>query len=356
MPRVHLIEISLYYKSFFAGAKIGLHSMFRIGGVAVATQARKHSNLKMRFLSDRPLLAGAIILCSLGLAVVLNRDLSLQERQILGDKSRDAHTSASFRWNPELFRWLSFGHVPSSVDWLLIRFLTDQNVLKTVDGVETEASRILHLATEIDPAFYSLYTAGSNFLAVVRGDRDGALRLIEKGHHFLVNEYPKYSPRFQAEHWPYPWRIGLIRGYMYLLEYQDVGRAVQAYSDMGKYPDVPEALKIRAANMNDPAHQFVLGMNSLDTIQRWAKDDPKAMGELEEKRKMLLLSKEIYFLNQEFRAFKPGKKDIAARWSEFRAKKNLSETDQLGGKFYVDSAGRVTSTTPRVPVLGITVD
>ncbi len=321
----------------------------------MATQARNNSNLKMTPRRLLHTVLPLLLVCSLASSVWLNRELAAVSRQKLGDQARDALTSSSFRWNPELFRWLSFGHVPSSVDWLLIRFLTDQNILKTTDEVETEASRILHLATEIDPAFYSLYTAGANFLAVVRNDRKGALRLIEKGHRFLINEYPKYSTSFQEQYWPHPWRIGLIRGYMYLMEFQDVGKAVQAYADMGKYPDVPEALKIRAANMGNPAHQFTLGMNSLEMLTAWAENDPIARAELEKKRKILLLSKEIYFLNQEFAKFRPGG-SRASRWRDFVIQKKVPTDDGFGGRFYVDERGRVTSTTPRVPVLGITVE
>ncbi len=324
-------------------------------GESRETHAGKDWILKPKRDRSLSVVFALLVVLSLVCSTLLNRRLTLDQRQKIVAADRDGESAASFRWNPTLFKILSFGHVPAAVDWLLIRFLTDSNIQKMKNDEGTEAFRILDLATEIDPAFYSLYTAGSGFLSVVRDDRRGALKLIKKGHRFLNDVYPTLPEAFRARYWANAWRIEFIRGYIYMLDFQDMGKAAAAYSEMIKYSDAPDGVKAMAESLKSPARQFVLGLNSLEIFKKWAGEDSHTLGELEKKRQMLLLSQSIYLLNEEFSKFRTGDTSDA-RWEAFRAQKGLSTQDPFGGKFYLNSNGRITTTTPRVPVLGINVE
>src|SRR3954462_9125494 len=58
------------------------------------------------------------------------------------------------RWNPELFKTLSFGQTPAAVDWLWIKSLQDTSMTKVSKGMHPSLYFDLDLATDIDPAYF----------------------------------------------------------------------------------------------------------------------------------------------------------------------------------------------------------
>lgn len=290
----------------------------------------------------------------IGSALMLNRELTLSVRQQFGRVSRDSEEAVSFRWHPDLYRILSFGHVPASVDWLLIRFLTDGSISKTKDDNETEASRVLNLATEIDPAFFSLYTGGANFLAVARNDRIGARRLIERGAKFLYEKLPLYPQSFRDTEWGDAWRILMIQGYIYLLEFQDAESAAKAYGAMDRYPGLAPGLKGIAESIRTTEGQFRMALNSLGVIKGWYKEDPVMLQELDEKEKFLLLGQALFRWNRDFEKFPRIKKETdSERFGRFRPTQKIPERDSFGGKVFLRENGKIDSDTPRDSVFGI---
>jgi hypothetical protein len=268
----------------------------------------------------------------------------------------DRSEAASFRWHPTLYRILSFGHVPAAVDWLLLRFITDGNIAKIKDDESTEVYRILNLATELDPAFYSLYTAGSNFLAVVRNDKQGALRLLEKGQAFLEGPLKRYPESFRSRHWVNPWRIPFTLGYVYLFEFQDMARAAQAYGQLGNYPDAPEALRNMSQSVRTPEGQFNIAFNSLNVIRKWNEEDERYQADINHKQKLVLLGRDLYFFNQEFQKFLKKKPPSQSEFERFRALRSLPKADGMGGEIFLNSEGRIDTRTLKVPVFGMDID
>lgn len=290
----------------------------------------------------------------IGSILILNRDLTVSVHHRYESVSHDTEDAASFRWHPDLYRILSFGHVPASVDWLLIRFLTDSNLSKIKEGQETEASRILNLATEIDPAFFSLYVAGASYLAIARNDRYGARRLIDRGAIFLREKLSTYPEEFRDTEWGDGWRILMIQGYIYLLEFQDIENAAKAYGAMDSYPDLPVGLKSLAKSIRTPEGQFRIALNSLVVIKGWYKEDPAMTQELFEKEKFLRLGQSLFQWNRDFQEFPRIKKETdSERFIRFRSAQSIPDQDPFGGRIFLDKEGKIDSETPRKTVFGI---
>lgn len=300
---------------------------------------------------------GLTLLCGLfAVGVGLNRQLMSFEKVRAAKTTEDAEVSASFRWHPELYKILSFGHLPASVDWLLIRFLTDTNLTKAKGDTETELSRILNLATDLDPAFFSLYTTGANFLAIVRGDRQGALKLLKKGELFLKEQYPKTSKSFREQHWPSPWRIEMAMGYLYLLEFQNVEEASRAYLRLLEYPDVPPMLKSIATSIQTTEGRFRIALNSLSIIKKWYPEDPVMLAELENKERDLLFLQKLYVWNREFRKFGNKKESAEVRFENFKREKNIPDSDAVRGRILLNPDARIVSEVAVSPVFGFSVE
>lgn len=265
--------------------------------------------------------------------------------------SVDSAKAASFRWHPLLFRMLSFGQIPSSVDYLLLRFITDDVTAKVSDGRETEVYRILDLATEIDPAFMPLYTGGANFLAIVRNDKNGAVNLMLKGERFLENQLKDYPDSFKDRFWPDRWRIDFILGYLYLFELDRFDLAMKSYSKMEPYPGLPESLALKVANARSIAGQSHFALNSIEILKKWNADDPRILEELEVRRKTVienvrLLKWNELFLNERLKRSK--KRDLASFFTEFKRIHQIPDRDELGGVISLAPDGEIQSTTRRV--------
>jgi hypothetical protein len=317
--------------------------MIRIFGentVAVRTQIEK-----IRFFKSALLTVFTLIF--LASAFGLNQRLT-RLHVAPGELSVDSTESASFRWHPLLFKILSFGQVPSAVDVLLLRFITDSTIAKIKNGQETELFRILNLATAIDPAFYSLYTGGANFLSIVRNDNQGALKLLLKGERFLDDRLGSYPTSFQKRYWPDPWRINFILGYLYLFELDDFPKAMASNEKMGRYPGIPLALAERAKRVQTPDGQARFALGSIEVLKKWNEDDPRVLDELETRRKIVLANQRLLAWDQAFtEGLKKAKGKIAASdyYAEFKANHGIPDVDPLGGRISLSPDHHIVSTT-----------
>lgn len=308
--------------------------------------------------NPRGFMIGALTVLALNVALIVRLESSLSRRhdQLRILKSPDGSESASFRWHPLLYRLLTFGHTPSSVDWLLIRFLVDSNLTHVKPGEETEVSRILYLATELDPAFFELYTAGGNFLAVARNDRDGALKLLKKGDLFLNGGLKSYPKSFIDSKWKDRWRIPFTLGYVYLFEFQDLSNAVRTYAELQTIETTPPALRARAERIQTPEGQYNVGLNTLALLKQWHEKDEGMVAELQLKERMFLFAKDLYFWNQGFTTFLEKKRTPRAAeiFSSYRRIAKVPERDPFGGKIFFNQAtGLIETETPQMPVLGL---
>ena len=250
----------------------------------------------------------------------------------------DTKESSSFRWHPVLFRFLSVGQLPAAVDALLLRFLTDDVLVKVKADQETELYRILDLATEIDPAFLPFYTAGSTFLAIARNDRQGALKLLQKGERFLETRLDNYPESFKSDHWPLRWRINFNLGYLHLVEFDDFDRAMVSYEKMGRYPDLPLALQLRAERVKTFEGRFRFALRSLEVLKNLNKDDPRMLEELEFRRKAIIENGRLWEWNRAFSEVKKKRRSkgvsVESLFSEFRILNQLPEVDGVGGRIF----------------------
>lgn len=297
------------------------------------------------------LVALTILMACVGAGYALNGQLAALAP---GKSLSDEQIESSFHWNPTFFRMLTFGHLPAAVDWLLIRFLSDSNMKKVVGDQETTAYRILDLATEFDPAYFPFYTMGGNYLAIIRGDRNGALSLVQKGERFRREELPHYTYAFRAEYWENPWRVPMILGYIQLLEFQNVQAARSAYHEITKIPNVPIYIRRLALGMESARGRIRVARNSVEVIEKWYEDDPVMLAPVIRARKLLDLAAFLYDANALYaREIKGSKKKSLGA---FLGELGIPPRDEFGGAFFLTPDGRIDTPTSREAVFGTTVD
>lgn len=268
------------------------------------------------------------------------------------------------KWDPRLFQILSFGHVPMAIDWLLLRFLIADPSIKHVEkGVRAPLYYDLDAASDLDPAFYSLYTTGGNYLTAVKNDNEGALALLEKGNNFRKKVLPTYPAHFRERFWGGGWGIPLVLSYLYLFEFQDLPKATAMYEEAAAYANAPPYLSQLKERLKKPDGRYEVGIRFLNFMMKQAPNEA-AVEELEKKRNSLFLSQYLFRLNYEFRDFLRTRPDYARSeevskqklqqlWKKFRSDTGIPNQDPWGGQIFLDEEGKVTSTTPRRKVLGM---
>jgi hypothetical protein len=250
-----------------------------------------------------------------------------------------------FVWRPELYRILSFGQLPAAVDALLLKFLVEDSITHVEPGVTARVFYYLDLATDLDPAYFSLYTAGTGFLAVVKNDKASALKLITKGENFRKYELPKYPDIVRNTYWEDEWRIPFLDGYVHLFEIGDLIGASAAYHELEGLPGAPSGVHYLSRHFEKPGGIYEVGLNVLKNMLS-TEIDENVIRELKLKQKSLSLSSDLFRLNSEFKAYK-------GNWARFKREKNIPETDPFGGKIFISHDGKIDSTTERTEVLGI---
>jgi hypothetical protein len=246
-----------------------------------------------------------------------------------------------FIWQPDLYRILTFGHVPSAVDSLLLKFLVEDNIKHVEKGVVARVYYFLDLATDLDPAFFSLYTAGSNFLAVVRDDKVSAMKLISKGEKFRKNELAKYPKNVREEYWADEWRVPFIKGYVHLFEMHDILGAAEAYGELESIPEAPPIARGMGKHFGKPGGIYEIGLNVLRGMIG-SETDENVLQELKKQQKSLALSLDLFRINEALKTYKGG-------WERYQREKKIPKLDAYGGKIFIGPDGKVDSTTERVP-------
>ena len=270
----------------------------------------------------------------------------------------------SFTWNPVLYRMMSFGHVPLATDWLLIKFLTVPDWKHVTVGKRAKSYYDLELATELDPAFYSLYTAGAHFLTVVRNDNEGAIKIIEKGENFRQTKLASYPAKFRETHWGAAWRIPFIKAFIEMFELNDFPAAAKSLSVIDQFPEAPAYLTKLSARLLDPVQRYDVGERILNVMLVNSKQD-KEREILKNRIDDLKTSRLITKVNLRFEEFlrkKFGAKMNLATFSRDAADKELLEfskkskvplVDDRGGKLYIILSNRIDTTTKREKVFGL---
>ena len=274
----------------------------------------------------------------------LNRRPVLAEDQIL-----------NYRWNSDFFKIVTFGHTPAAVDILLIRFLADDSLTHVQSGKHARIFYDLDLASELDPLFLELHRAGASLLTVARNDHLGALTLLNRADSFRLGKLLTLPKPFQDEDWALGWRIPFLKGYVYLFELNDLPRATEAYRELEGIKGVPAGLHAFLNRFTTSGGPYEVGMRILKNMIAVEKSEP-VREELEKKRNSLYISQYLFQLNEAFEGSLPGKtatKLREKRYLTFIREHHVPPVDPWGGRFFLNSEGKIDSTTPRSKVLGL---
>jgi hypothetical protein len=273
---------------------------------------------------------------------------------------------AVMRWDPELFRALTFGHWPTVVDWLWIRFLQDPAISHVPEGARAAVYFDLDLATDLDPAFFEIYHHGASVLTVIRDDSVGARDLLLKGERFRVEELPQMPASFKNRYWGREWLVPFQLGYVYLFELDDLPQASLYYRLAATLPGSPPYLQGLSQRLETREGQYEAGLQHLNFLLQ--STESSAMREsLTQKRDSLFLSHYLYQINQRFAAFLKTQPQYRSSreitegqlrgfWNFFIRQEGVRPQDPWGGDLYVDEQGRVRTTSEIGRALGMEND
>jgi hypothetical protein len=281
-------------------------------------------------------------------AVGLNQQLARFRFPI----SNDAEKSFQI-FNPLVHKVLSFGHLPVVVDSIWIRAVVDGDTTRfTKETGHSAQFYAFKLLTELDPSFFTAYWVGGNLLAIVRDDPKGAVEVLENGMNFLRDVYPGTTDEFRKRHWPSAWYIPYFLGYVYLFELQNIHKAAEALKELNKYPDTPFLWAGVAKKLEKPEGIYDLGLNYINHLAVTAQTKEIAENFLKRK-KDLLLSRHLFSLNREFESFLKKERPTKIVFEKFVRSKSISLKDPFGGDIFINSHGKIDSSTPRQKVLGL---
>jgi hypothetical protein len=284
--------------------------------------------------------AGVAFLCSVGLnALIMSFRL---------DEIPSSPKNAERR-SPLAHHIFSFGNLPATVDWLLLRFLVDGSIEPVKKGEHTQVFYNLDLATDLDPLFYEIYLVGSNFLTVIRDDNLGALKLANKGDQFRQKKLSEYPLKFQKGEWGGHWELSLVLTYLHLFEFQDLVKGSEVLAEVESMPEAPLYVRLLAKRLKSRDGQIEVGFRVLESMYSRAKklDNAEMLKQVEQKFQALQVFKYFHELNLKFAALK-------APFSKLQAQGLIPQNDPWGGRIYFDeSQKKISSTTPRQSVMGL---
>lgn len=279
---------------------------------------------------------------------------------------------SSVRYRPlpvSLYRVSSLGHLPLTVDWQWIKALQDPEIYHVPQGVHAAIFRQYALLTELDPLFRQGYTVGAKLLAIIRNDIEGARILLEKARTVVRDELPKHSPQWRAHHWHNEWEISYLLGYLHLFEKGDLPTSTAYFIEASQMPGSPEYLKSFGERLRRPSGVYEVGLRMIQGMidQERRSQGPRessVLRELLKKRDSLFLQEYLFQINEQFRdylmkkssfrqATKISRSDLETAFKAFVRREGLSLRDPFGGLIRLSPEGKVVSSTPVVPVLGI---
>jgi hypothetical protein len=259
------------------------------------------------------------------------------------------------KWNPLLYRTMSFGHLPAAVDWLWMRSLQDPSYSHVPEGVHPPAFYDLDLATDLDDAYYDAYIDGALHLVVVRDDEAGAEALLLKADRFRREKLSEYGEDFRERFWIEPWQVPMILGYVYLLELYDVPKAAAAFTEASQFEQAPLHVKMMVERLKKPGGIYEVAFRLVDTLNKTTKDD-RLREEFNRKRHSIQV---LAYLDQVERSFREmvsskwSRLDRDSQWTKFLSSNPRLARDPWGGRLGLDEQGRVTTTTPYESVFNL---
>jgi hypothetical protein len=242
------------------------------------------------------------------------------------------------RWNAQLFKAMTFGHLPAAVDWLWLQALLDQNLDHVRPGQHFPVYYDLDLLTDLDPLFYDAYHAGSDILAVIHNDGPGAKNILLKGMKVLKDDVSQRDDHFKNRYWSHPWGLPMMLAYVDLFELNDLPSASSAFIEAAKIPGVPPYVLSLQARLEKPGGQYQVGLHLVDYMLLSARGskNQKAIDQLEAQKASLEVGRFLFETNL-----------------EYQKSKHYPPQDPWGGTLSLDSNGRIVSSTPHERVFGL---
>lgn len=201
------------------------------------------------------------------------------------------------KWDPNLYRTLSFGHLPSAIDALWLRVVTDPALAHVLPGEHARIFYDLDLASDLDPNYFELYHWGAYLLSIVRDDNVGARDLLVKGLAQFRNG--TFSEEFKKRFWPNAFSLYLTLAYVYLYELNDMPRASAIFREAAEVPGAPAYLLALKQRLDQPDGEFEVALRLIGFLISEQKDRT-ALEKLEAKRQALLVSYWVRSLNRKF--------------------------------------------------------
>jgi hypothetical protein len=293
-------------------------------------------------------------LALLALVALFAAQMGLNEKvRLLGAAWVDPPVEQQGKWNPDLFRAITFGHLAAGVDLLWLRTITDPAYAHVLPGHHAPAFYNLDLATDLDPAFYELYELGSYALTIVRDDNTGARDLLRKGIHFYREDLKNYPPGFAERYWTRPYSLYITLAYVYLYELNDMPSAAQVFREAAALPGAPAYLSKLKERLEKPGGEYEVALKLVDFLIQSAPDDA-ARDRLLEKKRSLLLARLLFGMNQDFESYRAQHRRSAQEaWEEFKQVRGVPSRDPWGGRLKLGDSGKIVSETPHEKVFGL---
>jgi hypothetical protein len=263
--------------------------------------------------------------------------------------------------DPILYRILSFGQLHCAVDWLWLKSLLNAESVKVRPGTHLTLFYVLDAILDLDPLFSEIYLVGGNLLAILQDDGLGARILLDKGERFRREQLPNLPEDYQRSHWPFPWQVPQLLGYVHLFELNDMPAAAFYFKEAASIPGAPPYLGKLQRRLVQPGGEYEVGLKLLGHLIDGART-PEVREGLEKKRLNLFVSQFLHELNQAFSSFMSSRQPLGSTpdpaavlryWKGFRKERRLSGADPWGGELSIEASGKVVTSTPHEAVFGL---
>jgi len=281
--------------------------------------------------------------------VVFENSKNLQKNLVIIHGKNDTFLSDL---SPAVFKIFSFGMWPMVVDWLWMQGLIIDDSLEHVkEGEKAPLFFYADYSSTLDPAFFDAMNYGGLLTMIVRDDYKSAEILLNKGEHFRRNELHKYPKKFQDYFWRESWSVPQHLSYLYLFENINIPNAKEALDAAIKIEGSPEYLKGLAAKFTTTRGQYETAIRIVQQMAERFKEQPKFYNRFMAHLNGLTMGFFLFELNEKFEEFKSNSKNKNKNTEDllrdFLYLQGLRGVDPEGGRLYVDTNGKIRSTTPR---------
>lgn len=262
------------------------------------------------------------------------------------------YVERQYKLNPEVIKAFSFGHLASVIDWFWMTSVIDGSAGSHVaPGQHPQLYYDLDLISDLDPAFFEIYTVGANLLSIIRNDGEGAKNLLKKGNDFFKNHISEYPSQLKEMYWGNVWSLHTLLAYVHLFELDDLPSAASEFLAAADLPGAPKYLLRLAKRLTQNGGVYEVGLRLLNFLIS-GQTDPKLKAALEKKRLNLSIGHYLFQVNESYKAFlnkHPKSKDL----DYFLKANGVGNLDPWGGKLYLDRNGRILSSTPHDRVFNL---